>query len=141
MNQLDRPTRGVVAVVPREDRLLVIRRSQSVIAPGAYCFPGGSIEVGEDATTALVRECREELGVACQPRRELWQSVTPWNVELSWWLAKLPFDAPLSPNDDEVESVLWLTPQAMRSLSDLLESNHHFLDAWEAAEFDLPLLR
>jgi len=140
MNQFDRPKRGVVAVIPRGERLLVIRRSQLVIAPGAYCFPGGGIEANEDERTAVVRECREELGVACRPQRELWQSVTPWHVELSWWLAELPSDVSLIPNDDEVESVHWLTPPEMRALSDLLTSNLHFLDSWERGEFELSLL-
>lgn len=139
MNQLDRPKRGVVAVIPREDRLLVIRRSQLVIAPGAYCFPGGGIEANEDEATALIRECREELGVACLPQRELWQSTTPWSVELSWWLAEIPTDMTLTPADKEVESIHWLSPSEMRSLSDLLESNLHFLDAWERGEFELSL--
>jgi len=139
MNEIDQRKRGVVAVIPREERLLVIRRSQFVVAPGAYCFPGGGIESDEDQATALLRECREELGVECLPRRELWQSITPWNVELSWWLADLPANVELSPNADEVESAHWFTPTEMRVLSDLLESNHHFLDAWERAEIDLSL--
>src|SRR5437899_2455576 len=77
--------RGVVAVVNRGGRLLVIRRSQQVVAPGAICFPGGGIEAGESETDALVREVQEELGVAVMPLKRLWQSVTPWNVDLAWW--------------------------------------------------------
>ena len=139
MNEIEQRKRGVVAVIPREERLLVIRRSQFVVAPRAYCFPGGGIEADEDAPTALLRECHEELGVSCQPRRELWQSVTPWNVELVWWLAELACDQALTPNDDEVEAAHWFTPGEMRALSNLLESNHHFLDAWERGDFELSL--
>ena len=36
--------RGVVGVIFREDRLLVIRRSLTVVAPGLLCLPGGGIE-------------------------------------------------------------------------------------------------
>ena len=133
------PTRGVVAVVPRRERLLVIRRSQSVVAPGAYCFPGGGVHGEESESAAVVREMREELNVAATPRHCLWRSVTPWHVELAWWLAELPMDCVLVPNKDEVEDVHWLTPAEIRSLADLLESNHHFLDAWQRAEFALPL--
>jgi hypothetical protein len=47
--------RGVIAVVVREGRLLVIRRAQCVVAPGAICFPGGGIEPGElDASGSIV---------------------------------------------------------------------------------------
>lgn len=133
------PKRGVVAVVPRRERLLVIRRSQSVIAPGAYCFPGGGIHDDESESVAVVREMHEELNVEATPRHCLWRSVTPWNVELAWWLAELPADAIPQPNEAEVEDVHWLTPDEIRSLAELLESNHHFLDAWQRAEFALPL--
>ena len=133
------PKRGVVAVVPRRDRLLVIRRSQSVVAPGAYCFPGGGIHDDESEPVAVVREMQEELDVAATPRHCLWRSVTPWKVELAWWLVELPADCVLVPNQDEVEAVHWLTPDEMRAIAGLLESNHHFLDAWRRAEFALPL--
>ncbi|MEX0818402.1 MAG: NUDIX domain-containing protein [Pirellulaceae bacterium] len=131
--------RGVVAVVPRHDRLLVIRRSQTVVAPGAYCFPGGGIYEGEAEATAIVREMQEELNVEATPLHCLWRSVTPWNVELAWWLAELPADCVLIPNAAEVQEVLWLTPDEIRSLAGLLASNHHFLDAWQRNEFTLAL--
>ena len=38
--------RGVVGVVVRDGRMLVISRSRSVVAPLVYCFPGGGIEAG-----------------------------------------------------------------------------------------------
>jgi 8-oxo-dGTP pyrophosphatase MutT (NUDIX family) len=48
--------RGVVAVVLRDERFLVIRRAAGVVAPGAFCFPGGGVEGDESETQALVRE-------------------------------------------------------------------------------------
>jgi 8-oxo-dGTP pyrophosphatase MutT (NUDIX family) len=120
--------RGAVAVIMRHQKLLVIRRSHQVVAPGAYCFPGGGIEPGETEAIALVRELREELGVTVEPLRKMWSSVTPWNVELAWWRAALADDADLAPNPDEVESVHWYTLAEMRGLSGLLSSNRDFLD-------------
>ena len=131
--------RGVVAVVPRRDCLLVIRRSQSVVAPGAYCFPGGGIHDNESESAAVIREMQEELNVAATPRHCLWRSVTPWNVELAWWLAELSAESVLQPNEEEVADVHWLTPSEIRSLGNLLDSNRDFLDAWLRAEFVLPL--
>jgi hypothetical protein len=82
---------------------------------------------------------REELGVTAQPLQQLWQSVTHWNVELTWWLTRLDRDAVLQPNGDEVAEILWLTPGEMRNLSTLLVSNRQFLDAWSQGDFSLPL--
>lgn len=130
---------GVVAVILRESRFLVIRRSQHVAAPGKYCFPGGGIEPGESEVVALQRELLEELRVAIEPRHCLWQSVTPWQVALSWWLAELPTHLEPQAEPAEVESVHWLTAAEMSALPELLESNHHFLAAWRSGKFQLPL--
>src|SRR5262245_10114107 len=81
--------RGLVAVVIRNERFLVIRRSQHVRAPGMFCFPGGAIEPGEGEAAAVSRELHEELGLSSLPQRLLWRSTTPWNVALAWWLAEI----------------------------------------------------
>lgn len=128
---------GVIAVITRADRFLVIRRSEHVIAPGAFCFPGGGIEAAETETDALIRELDEELGVAIRPLRRLWRSVTPWRVALAWWLTELPEDATLRPNASEVAETHWLTKEEIRRLPELLSSNHAFLDALEAGEFTI----
>ena len=103
------PRRGVVAVVLRGDRFLVIRRSRHVRAPGMHCFPGGTIEPGESEAEALCRELQEELALPASPLRQIWTSVTPWNVELAWWLAEIDAAALAVPNPLEVESFHWLT--------------------------------
>jgi len=129
--------RGAVAVVVRRGRLLVIRRSRQVIAPGAFCLPGGGIKPDESEQEALVREVQEELSVLIRPVRRLWQSVTAWNVHLSWWLGDLEPDMVPLPNLTEVESVHWLTPAEMLRLPDLLGSNREFLEALARGQIDL----
>lgn len=128
---------GAVAVIVRDGRMLVIRRSRSVVAPGAYCFPGGGIEPGESEEDALRRELREELNVSVQPIRPVWRSVTPWQVQLVWWLAELDDHAEPVPSPAEVESIHWCTAEEMAGLPELLESNRHFLEALAAGEVGL----
>lgn len=130
--------RGAVAICRREDgRMLVIRRARGVVAPGAYCFPGGGIEDGESEEKALRREFREEINVGVRPTRRIWRSRTPWKVELSWWLAELEPGAVPVPNPDEVESIHWLTPDEMARLPELLPSNREFLDRVARGEIRL----
>jgi NAD+ diphosphatase len=126
-----------VAVVVRDQRLLVICRSRHVLAAGAYCFPGGGIETGESETEALTRELREELGVEVRPIRRLWECTTSWGVWLAWWLSDLAPGQELIPDPAEVESVAWYTPAEMAALPGLLESNGAFLQAVTAGEIDL----
>lgn len=130
-------TRGAVAVIVRDGRLLVIERSQHVRAPGMFCFPGGAVEQGESEEAAIRRELWEELAVEVRPVARLWQSVTPWGVELGWWEAQLDPVAEPRPHEAEVASFHWLTAAELRAQPKLLESNHHFLDALARGDFSL----
>lgn len=129
--------RGAVAVIVRDERFLVIRRSEHVLAPGALCFPGGGIEGAETDAEALVREVREELNAEVQPLRRLWTSVTRWQVQLHWWLAHLEDSTLLRANPAEVESIHWLKVEEMLVQERLLESNREFLAAVAAGQIIL----
>jgi 8-oxo-dGTP diphosphatase len=126
--------RGVVGVVVRDGRMLVIRRSRSVVAPLVYCFPGGGIEGDESEAAALVREFAEEIAVTIRPVRRLWECVTAWKVHLAWWLVEMDPDATPAANPSEVESIHWFTPAEMAKLPDLLDSNREFLELLERGE-------
>jgi mutator protein MutT len=132
---------GVVGVLVREERLLVIRRSQLVRAPGRYCFPGGGMEPGETEEQTLIRELQEELGVSVQPVQRLHRSVTPWRVDLRWWLAELHEEASITPHPDEVESIHWHSVAELLALDPLLDSNRDFIAAWQRGEFEIQGLR
>jgi 8-oxo-dGTP pyrophosphatase MutT (NUDIX family) len=126
--------RGVVAVIVRGGRLLVIRRSETVRAPGMYCFPGGGIEAGESEETELRREMQEELHAIVEPVQPIWRYVTSWGVDLAWWLAHMPDGVKPIPNPAEVAEVQWLTPSEIEALPRLLESNLQFLEGVKRGE-------
>ncbi len=130
---------GAVAVIVRQGRLLVIRRSQHVIAPGYHCFPGGGIEPGETEAQALVRELREELNCEVRPLARLGETVSHWRVHLAWWHAEMAADAQLTPNPLEVETIEWLTPEEILALPNLLDSNREFMAKVLSGEVVFPL--
>ena len=140
MNQ-PKPTtrrkRGVVGVIFRQERLLIIRRSIHVVAPGKLCLPGGTIEAGESESEALVRELQEELAIDVDPIRLCWRSVTPWGTNLAWWLAILDHDVTPVANPEEVAEVHWMTRNEIRTAVGMLPSLPTFVDAWEQGEVDL----
>jgi 8-oxo-dGTP diphosphatase len=51
------------AVVVEGGRVLVTQRKAGTHLAGAWEFPGGKVEAGEDPREALRRELREELGI------------------------------------------------------------------------------
>ncbi len=140
MNSGTAGRRGVVAVAVRQSCFLVIRRSEFVVAPGKYCFPGGGIAENECEERAVIREMREEVGVDVRPICRLWRSVTPWGVPLAWWHVEMPAEFIFRPNPDEVASVGWMTLEELAARNDLLESNQHFLAALRRGEIllDMP---
>lgn len=61
-----------VGVLERSDgRVLLTQRGQQSHLAGYWEFPGGKMEPGEDAQTALRRELREELGIRVTVDRPL----------------------------------------------------------------------
>jgi 8-oxo-dGTP pyrophosphatase MutT (NUDIX family) len=119
-------TKGVV-VVERGGRYLMVRRADGVIAPGAWCFVGGAIELGESEPQAIVREFREEVGGRVRPLRRVWEYLRPdGKLQLYWWRAEL-LDDHLQPNPAEVAELRWCTPDEMDALPNLLKSNRQFL--------------
>lgn len=120
--------RGVVGIADRDDgRFLVIRRSKNVVAPGMYCFPGGGIEGDESEEDALQREFIEEVGARIEPVKRVWQCVTDWQVQLSWWHVRLIDTAGLRANQSEVDRIEWFSVEEMAALPNLLPSNYDFL--------------
>lgn len=59
-----REVRVVAAVLLRDGRVFVARRSSDRKQGGLWEFPGGKVEPGEDDAEALARELQEELCVA-----------------------------------------------------------------------------
>jgi ADP-ribose pyrophosphatase YjhB (NUDIX family) len=59
-----RPSVSAV-IFDRRGRLLLQQRSDG----GQWGLPGGSVEIGESVADAVVREVREETGLAVRPRR------------------------------------------------------------------------
>ena len=63
----------VAALIMHEDdrRFLLCQRSEYKARGGLWEFLGGKVEPGETKAQALVRECREEIGVVIEPLEEV----------------------------------------------------------------------
>ena len=53
----------VAALIWRQGKFMICKRPQGKARAGLWEFVGGKAEAGESLQDALVRECREEIGV------------------------------------------------------------------------------
>lgn len=122
------PVRGVLGVIRRDGRLLMIQRSRTVRAPLAWCFPGGTVEPGESQTEALVREMREEVSLDVAPGRLLTtQTKHDGGLVLYCWSAEILRGEPI-PNPREIANVRWMTPGEIRAHDGMLPGTTEILD-------------
>ncbi len=55
------------ALVDADDRVLIAQRPEGKALAGLWEFPGGKLDPDERPEEALIRELREELGIAVKP--------------------------------------------------------------------------
>jgi len=117
----------VAAVIRREGRVLLCRRTHPEWLAGRWEFPGGKLEEGEDPRAALERELAEELGIRCTVGASLGTHVHHYPgysleldaYEVTWTAGEL------RPTDHD--ALAWVRPGE--------------LDEFELAPADLPIAR
>jgi 8-oxo-dGTP pyrophosphatase MutT (NUDIX family) len=119
---------GVLAIIRRDEHLLMIQRSRFVRAPLAWCFPGGTIEPNEAVEAALVREVREEVGLNVRPARHLMtQTKHAGKLVLYCWSAEI-ISGELAPHPQEIAEIAWMTPAEVRAKEGVLPGTTDILD-------------
>lgn len=67
----------VRAIIIEDEKILLIKRVKP--QKTYWIFPGGGIENGEENKQALIRECKEELGVDVEVGKLFAQTVFYWD--------------------------------------------------------------
>lgn len=114
-----------------EGRVLIAQRPVGKSYAGKWEFPGGKLEPGETVFEALVREFREELGMAVESGVELFRHRHRYpdrHVELHVWQVQ-QFHG--EPRGLEGQAVAWVTPPELDDV-DFLEGNRLILEKVQA---------
>jgi 8-oxo-dGTP diphosphatase len=99
-----KPLDVVCAIIVNSDgKLLACRRSSRSSLPGKWEFPGGKIELGESAETALKREISEELEVSISILKPL-KAVNHLYPNFDFEIALSPFLCEI--NDSEIPNAV-----------------------------------
>ncbi|WP_037583882.1 (deoxy)nucleoside triphosphate pyrophosphohydrolase [Stigmatella aurantiaca] len=114
-----RTVRVVAALLPHPEdgaRFLVQQRLPGGSRALLWEFPGGKVEPGESDEAALARECREELDVALEVGRRLWEGRHTYpdlTVELVLYATRLVSG---EPRPLGAHALKFLTPAEMGAL-------------------------
>ncbi|MBR6740604.1 MAG: (deoxy)nucleoside triphosphate pyrophosphohydrolase [Clostridia bacterium] len=103
-------TEVVAALIWDGDRFMICRRPKHKARGLLWEFVGGKVESGETAEEALVRECREELGVTVAVGREFFEVTHRYpdlTVHLRLFCAEITEGVPQKLEHDDIK---WITP-------------------------------
>jgi len=110
----------VAALLGQDGKILIQKRPATKTRGELWEFPGGKIEPGESPAAALVRECREELGVEVEPEAEVWSTShryedapRPTEVSLRLIRCRLVSGTPVGREHQEVR---WAKPEDLQGL-------------------------
>jgi 8-oxo-dGTP diphosphatase len=119
---------AIVAVVRRQERVLVIRRGPQARWPGYWAPLSGTLEPGETQEEALIREVHEEVGLRISSLAKVWESQTQdGTFRLHWWTAQAEHrDVVMHPG--EVSDARWVTAQEFSRLRPVFETDRVFFD-------------
>ena len=118
-----RPYLAVSAAIFRDGRVLIVRRAQPP-ARGLYTLPGGAVELGETLEQAVIREAREETGLAIEPvalagYRQMIARDAAGKIERHFVI--LPFAARWIAGEvslnEELSEARWLLPDELSGLN------------------------
>jgi 8-oxo-dGTP diphosphatase len=93
---------------------------------GRWEFPGGKVAAAETESQALVRELREELGIAviaCRPFMRLSHEYDDRVVELSMWLVDIFSGEPMGLDGQQLK---WVAVERLGE-EDILEADAPFV--------------
>lgn len=118
------------AVIRKEGKYLLARRRIHSHLGGEWEFPGGKINSGESGGECILRELREELGVAAEVEQFLTtvEHYYPEKaVSLHFYLCRVPQG--LSLNVREHEAVGWFTISQIMDLN-IAEADKLFVSSF-----------
>lgn len=109
--------RVVAALFCRGATVLVQQRPPGKKQALLWEFPGGKVEPGESDADALVRECREELGVEASVGEQVWSArhdYVDFSVDLLLYRATMADDA--SPQAHDAHQLAWVERERLAEL-------------------------
>lgn len=118
----DSPQSAVGAIVIRDDKVLLVKRSKPP-GKGLWAIPGGCVELGETLKEAAEREVKEEAGIIIRAKNPVYtfdviQRDDQGRIRFHYVIVDLLADyvsGKPNPSSDASEAC-WVTPQELEDL-------------------------
>ncbi len=107
----------VCAVIERDAHVLIAQRPANKLLALKWEFPGGKVELNEEAENAIIREIREELGCDIHVTRALPRFTHDYGtvvIEMIPFVCALAAHSP-EPHAHEHVAINWVRPEALLS--------------------------
>ena len=128
----------VAAVIRRDGRFLIGQRKRGGWGEWKWEFPGGKVEPGEPPREAVVRELREELGIAAAAGPELARHAFQYPgrpaIQLIFYLVT---EFTGEPVNHEFEAIAWARADELSGY-DFLDGDRDFVARLAQGEFSAP---
>jgi len=110
---MDKAVKVVAAIICKDDKILLAKRSAEKHQGGLWEFPGGKVEKNESNENALIRECLEELDIKIlEPQffDKVDFDYSDKKVSISFYLV-LKFSG--TPKGNEDQEIAWVNQTAL----------------------------
>ena len=119
---------AVVAVIMRNERFLIVKRSRfNPTAVGYWSPVSGEIEPGESQEDTVAREVREEVGLDAVADEKLCEIPSPDGLYLLHYWTTMVRSGEARICSREVDEVRWVTLAEMRQLTPHFEEDIEIL--------------
>ena len=122
----------VCAIIEHEGHILLAQRPEGKHLALKWEFPGGKVEAGEPAETAIVREIMEELGCEIEVVAALPRSAHTYDrgtIEMIPFICRLTKDS-AEAQAHEHAAITWTAPEQLKQY-DLAPADWPVVDAYQ----------
>ncbi len=104
---------AVAVIIKKAGRFLLIKRAKKDASEDYWCPVTGAVEKDETQEQAVIREAEEEVGIAVEPVKKVWECLTHnKQYRLHWWTAR-HIGGEISVNPLEVKEYKWVSVSEM----------------------------
>lgn len=110
MSKTEQRREVVAALIVQEGRFMICRRPEGKPRAGMWEFVGGKAEQGESLQQALIRECKEEIGVTVkvgEPYMAVTYDYPDIPVHLTLFRAEITEGTPTPMENNAID---WISP-------------------------------